>query len=39
MAVPWAAPQGRFTLQFERFAVEVKSDDYFSPVMPIKIPR
>ena len=23
MAVPWAAPQGRFTLLFERFAVEV----------------
>jgi transposase len=23
MAVPWAAPQGRFTLHFERFAVEV----------------
>jgi transposase len=23
MAVPWAAPQGRFTLFFERFAVEV----------------
>lgn len=23
MAVPWAAPQGRFTLMFERFAVEV----------------
>jgi hypothetical protein len=21
--VPWAAPQGRFTLLFERFAVEV----------------
>jgi transposase len=23
MTVPWAAPQGRFTLHFERFAVEV----------------
>lgn len=23
MAVPWAAPQGRFTLHFERFAIEV----------------
>ena len=23
MQVPWAAPQGRFTLLFERFAVEV----------------
>ena len=23
MSVPWAAPQGRFTLLFERFAVEV----------------
>ena len=23
MTVPWAAPQGRFTLPFERFAVEV----------------
>ena len=23
MKVPWAAPQGRFTLHFERFAVEV----------------
>ena len=23
MKVPWAAPQGRFTLLFERFAVEV----------------
>ena len=23
MAVPWATPQGRFTLHFERFAVEV----------------
>ena len=22
MQVPWAAPQGRFTLPFERFAVE-----------------
>jgi hypothetical protein len=24
MSVPWAAPQGRFTLLFERFAVEVR---------------
>ena len=23
MTVPWAVPQGRFTLLFERFAVEV----------------